>query len=129
MLSHSGAPVEALERLDHAFGLSPNLAQWHRSIYIVANFNARRYDEAVAMWEKLNEPPIYFYRWIATTYAHMGCIEEARKVGAKYFQAYPNFNFTDHLLRMPFRHEEDRAHYRDGLAKAGIGHIVDNVAG
>jgi tetratricopeptide (TPR) repeat protein len=121
VLSHNGASAEALERLDHAFALSPNLLQWHRSIYIVANFNARRYAEAIAVWEKLDDPPAYFHRWIAAAFAHAGRKDEACAMAQKYLQHYPNFDLADHLERMPFRHEEDRAHYADGLRRAGLG--------
>jgi len=119
-LSHNGASEQALQRLDHAFGLSPNLAQWQQSIYIVAYFNARRYDDAVAVWEKLDKPPVYFYRWIAAAFAHLGREAEAQAIGRKYLETYPNFDLVEHLSRMPFRLEEDLAHYAEGLKLAGL---------
>jgi len=119
-LSHNGASEQALERLDQAFGLNPNLAQWHHSIYIVAYFNARRYEDAVAVWEKLDKPPVYFYRWIAAAFAHLGREDEAQEAARKYLDTYPNFDFTEHLSRMPFRLEEDLAHYAEGLKLAGL---------
>jgi len=121
-LSHNGAPEQALERLDQAFALSPNLKQWHRSIYIVAYFNARRYADAVAVWEKLDDPPTYFYRWIAATFAHLGRDDEAQAAAHKYLARYPNFDLAEHLSRMPFRREEDLEHYAQGLKRAGLGH-------
>ena len=120
-LSHNGASEQALQRLDHAFGLSKNLAQWHHSIYIVAYFNARRYEDAVAVWEKLDKPPVYFYRWIAATFAHLGRIDEAQAIARKYLESYPEFDLAQHLSRMPFRLEEDLAHYAQGLKLAGLG--------
>ena len=123
-LSHNGASEQALERLDHAFGLSPNLAQWHHSIYIVAYFNARRYDDAVAVWEKLDNPPKYFYRWIAATFAHLGRKDEAQAMARKYLESYPDFDLAEHLTRMPFRQDEDLAHYGEGLKLAGLGHDI-----
>ncbi|TDJ70166.1 MAG: adenylate/guanylate cyclase domain-containing protein [Proteobacteria bacterium] len=128
-LSHNGAPEEALERLEHAFALNPNLAQWHRSIYIVAYFNARRYDDAIAVWNKLDEPPVYFLRWIAATFAHLGRSDEALENARKYMARYPNFNLDEHLSRMPFRHTEDLDHYAAGLTRAGLGHKEICVAG
>lgn len=129
VLSHNGAPEQALERLDHAFALNPNLKQWHRSIYIVAYFNARRYRDAAAVWEKLDDPPVYFYRWIAATFAHCGCMDEARAMARKYLEIYPKFDLSDHLSRMPFRKANDREHYAEGLRRAGLGHAEPLVAG
>jgi adenylate cyclase len=119
-LSHNGAPEQALKRLDHAFGLNSDLAQWHQSSYIVAYFNARRYEDAVAVWEKLDQPPVYFYRWIAAAFAHLGREDEAQETARKYLETYPNFDITEHLSRMPFRLEEDLAHYAEGLKLAGL---------
>ncbi|MFT4561331.1 MAG: adenylate cyclase [Gammaproteobacteria bacterium] len=127
VLSHNGAPKEALQRLDQAFGLTPNLAQWQRSIYVVAYFNARRYDDAIAEWEKLDDPSNYFYRWIAATFANVGRLDEARAMAQRYLDAYPDFDLEVHLSRMPFRRPEDLVHYRDGLVKAGLGHEEDCV--
>lgn len=122
VLSHNGASERALDRLNQAFGLDPNLAQWHRSIYIVAYFNARRYDEAVAIWEKLDNAPTYFYRWIAATFAHLGREEEAQQMAQRYREHYPDFDLTDHLTRMPFKLDADLEHYGEGLRLAGLGH-------
>ncbi len=129
VLSHNGEPEKALERLDHAFGLSPNLKQWHRSIYIVAYFNARRYEDAVGVWERLDDAPIYFSRWIAATYAHLGREDEANAVARSYLKSYPDFDLAEHLSRMPFRREEDREHYAEGLRGAGLGHEEPCVTG
>ena len=123
-LSHNGAAEQALQRLDHAFGLSQNLAQWHHSNYIVAYFNARRYEDAVAVWEKLDKPPVYFYRWIAAAFAHLGRIDEAQAIARKYLEIYPKFDLAEHLTRMPFRLEEDLAHYEEGLKLAGLGREI-----
>ncbi len=123
-LSHEGAPEQALQLLDHAFGLDPNLAQWHHSTYIMAYFNVRRYEDAVAVWEKLDTPPMYFYRWIAATYAHLGRKDEAQAMARKYLERYPTFDLAEHLTRMPFRREEDLAHYGEGLKLAGLGREI-----
>jgi adenylate cyclase len=120
-LSHNGAAEEALRRLDQAFGLNPNMPQWQQAIYIVAYFNARRYEEAITVWEKLDDPSIYFYRWIAATFAQVGRLDEARKMANKYLEAYPDFDLGDHVKRMPFRLEEDSHHYKEGLERAGLG--------
>ncbi len=127
VLSHNGASEQALERLDQAFALNPNLKQWHRSIYIVAYFNARRYTDGLAVWEKLDDPPVYFRRWMAATFAHLGCDEDARKMAGGYLERYPDFDLSDHLSRMPFRQPEDLEHYGQGLKLAGLDREAQSV--
>ena len=61
----NGAPDKALDLLDHAFALNANLPQWHRGVYIIAYFIARRYADAVAVMEKLDSPRAMFLRWSA----------------------------------------------------------------
>jgi adenylate cyclase len=119
----NGQSEKAIELLDHAFDLNTYLGQWHRTQYIVAYFNARRYDDAALIFEKLENPSalISYQRWIAATYAYLGRDEEARAAAAKYREAYPEFDLGEHLSRIPFAAEEDRAHYGEGLRRAGLG--------
>ncbi len=129
VLSHRGTPELALERLDHAFGLNPNLKQWQRSIYIVAYFNARRYGDAIAVWDKLDDSPVYFCRWIAATFAHAGRIDDAHRTARFYLKAYPNFDLSEHLSRMPFQRPEDLEHYAAGLKLAGLDRETQSMLG
>ena len=73
------------------------------------------------MWDKLDAPQIYFYRWIAAAFAHAGLEERAQAAATHYLNTYPNFDLKDHLDRMPFRLEADLAHYGEGLSRAGLG--------
>ena len=127
-LSHNGCAEQALKHLDHAFALTPNLRQWHRAVYIVAYFNSRRYNDAVAVWEKLDEPPTYFYRWIGASFAHLDKLDLAREIAEKYLESYPNFDLEEHLRRMPFRLAEDLAHYGEGLNLAGFNQYAASIA-
>ena len=128
-LSHSGASLDAVDRLDQAFSLNPNLRQWHRSFYIVAYFNAKRYADAIAVWDKLDDSPVYFCRWIAAAFAHVGRENEAQATAQLYLKTYPDFNLGDHLSRMPFQHPEDLEHYAAGLRLAGLDRETPPVAG
>ena len=129
VLSHRGTPELALERLDHAFGLSPNLKQWQRSICIVAYCNARRYTDAIAVWDKLDDSPVYFCRWIAATYAHAGRKDDTHRVARYYLKTYPDFDLSEHLSRMPFQHSEDLEHYATGLKLAGLDRETRSMLG
>ncbi|MCZ6770787.1 MAG: tetratricopeptide repeat protein [Proteobacteria bacterium] len=121
-LSLNGQSEKAIELLDHAFELNANLGQWHRMQYIVAYFNARRYNDAALIYERLENPHAmpFYQRWIAATFTYLGRDEEARAAAARYRTTYPNFDLTEHLCRIPFAQEEDREHYGEGLRRAGL---------
>ncbi len=120
VLSLHGEPQQAIDLLDHAFALNPYLGQWPQALYVVAYFNARRYESAVVTIGKLVDPPVSIQRWIAPTYAYLGRLEEAQTAVAKYRVAYPQFNLAEHLARIPFTHAADREHYAEGLRRAGL---------
>jgi adenylate cyclase len=119
-LSLNGEPQQAIDTLDHAFALNPYLGQWPQALYIVAYFNAHRYDTAMTTVSKLMDPHVSFQRWIAPTCAYLGREQEMQVAVAKYRAAYPRFNLAEHLARIPFTHAADLAHYADGLRLAGL---------
>ena len=119
-LSLNGEHDKAIELLDHAFAINPHLGEFPRSLYIVAYFNAHRYEDALAIIEKLHSPIASNYRWMAATYAALGRVAEAHSCAAKYFEAYPEFDLPDHLARVPYRHKADLEHYADALRRAGF---------
>ena len=124
ILSHKGEHEKALEQLDHAFSLNSNLGQWHRGAYTVVHFNARRYEQATRAWRQIDNAPIIFYRYGAAAYAMEGNIEKARHLAAKYVERYPDFDFEEHIKRMPFKYPEDSEHYAEGLRRAGFVEMV-----
>lgn len=119
-LSLNGESQKALDVLDHAFELNPHLGQWPQALYVLAYFNARRYAAAMSVVSKLANPPVTTQRWIAPTCAYLGRTEEAHSAVAKYRVAYPRFNLTEHLARIPYAHTEDLEHYAHGLRLAGM---------
>ncbi len=119
-LSLNGEHEKAIELLDHAFAINPHLGEWPMSLYIVAYFNAREYDNALAIIEKLHSPQPSNYRWMAATYAALGRVAEAHSCVARYFEAYPDFDLPDHLSRMAYRDSADLEHYAAALRTAGF---------
>ncbi|MGR8947001.1 MAG: adenylate/guanylate cyclase domain-containing protein [Gammaproteobacteria bacterium] len=124
ILSHKGEYEKALEQVDHAFSLNANLGQWQRGIYTLVHFNGRHYKEATQAWQQIDNPQQFFYRWAAAAYAMDGNIEKANFYAQKYLERYPNFDFDEHVKRMPFTHNEDLEHYAEGLRRAGFIQMV-----
>lgn len=119
-LSLDGQPERAIEVLDHAFALNAYLSNWHRTQYLIAYFNARRYEDAREVIEELEETRPHYQRWMAATYGWLGLEAEAAAVRRSYLGHYPQFDLAEHLARIPYTHAEDLEHYAEGLRRAGL---------
>ena len=124
ILSHKGEHEKALEQVDHAFSLNANLGQWHRAIYAMIYFNMRDYEKAIQAWRQVDNAPPLFYRYGAASFAMAGDLDKARYLAERYLERYPNFDFDEHVRRMPFSHSEDSEHYAEGLRRAGFVELV-----
>ena len=127
ILSHKGEFEKAEEQVNFGMALNPNLGEWNKGVYgvhTIIHYNARRYDEAMAAWRHMDNPPPLFYRWGAAAYAMSGNEAKARRLAEHYLDRYPDFDFEEHIRRMPFSHEEDREHYAEGLTKAGFAKVA-----
>lgn len=127
ILSHQGEFEKAEEQINHGLALNPNLGQWNKGLYgvhTIIYYNARRYDDAVSAWRQMDNPPPLFFRWGAAAYAMNGNQEKAQLLAEKYLTLYPEFDFEEHIRRMPFAHDEDRDHYAEGLTKAGFSKVT-----
>jgi hypothetical protein len=49
-----------------------------------------------------------------------GRVVEAREAVAMVMRRYPKFSLARHERRVPFANDEHRAHYIEGLRKAGL---------
>lgn len=125
VLSLEGDNAGALALLDEAFRLNPLLGEWPRSIYVMVHFNARRYADAVAVFERLESPRMEHLRWAVAAYACVGRDADAARLVARYLSAYPRFDLAVHLARIPFTRATDLDHYGDALRRAGlVGHAA-----
>ena len=97
----AGQPDDAIECFDAALRLSPR-ARIGRSISLIgaAHFYARRFDEAVPkLLLAVQEDPSFpaSYRILASCYAHMGRLDEAREIVARLRAITPD------VIRDPIR--------------------------
>ena len=121
-----GQPETALEHVANAVRLSPADPRTYVSHFFsgMAHFSAGRYDQAVeSATRALRDKPnlLGALRLSASGNALGGHFDEARIAIARMSALDP----TVHLSNLgnvfpPFRHEEDRARYTDGLRKAGL---------
>ncbi len=127
ILSHQGKSEKAEEQISRGLALNPNLGQWNKGLYgvhTIIYYNARRYDDAVTAWRQMDNPPPLFFRWGAAAYAMSGNEKKAQHLAEQYLTRYPDFDFEEHIRRMPFAQVEDRDHYAEGLTKAGFAKVA-----
>ena len=86
-----------------------------RALYL-----ARRYAEAVVAFNKLTAPDYTHHAFLAASYAQLGEIETAQAQVNEALAAKPGFTTDEYLARLPYEHDVDRAHHREGLIKAGF---------
>jgi adenylate cyclase len=58
--------------------------------------------------------------WLASAYAQLGQLEEARAEAAEVLRINPGFTIQRYKRLLVFKHPEDAEHRVDGLRKAGL---------
>ncbi len=121
MLAHAlclqGKPDEAIARINEAAQINPGFRHWRPALVGLVHFVARRYAEAVAAMEGLDEVAPWFMTWYAAALAQLGREEEAKELIARYLRTPLPWAFESHIRR--FKHAEDRDHFAEALRKAG----------
>jgi adenylate cyclase len=121
-LIYSGRPQEGLRDLQISLKLEPRGSNLAISLHHVAIglYFSRAYDGAVeAAQDAVRLFPEYppSYRWLAAALGQLGCAEAAKEALRKAMAIAPPPFFVRE--RMPWYRPEDRAHFLEGLRKAG----------
>ena len=120
-LIYSGRPQEGLRDLQMSLKLEPRGPNLAISLHHVAvgQYFSRAYEKAVeAADASVRSFPEYPspYRWLAAAFGQLGCLEAAGEaLGKAKAIARPPFL----RQRTPWYRPEDRAHFLEGLRKAG----------
>ena len=84
---------------------------------------AGKYETAAALLRQriILIPKTDFSRALLTSVlGHLGEVEDARRVWAELIEINPNYSFTGHVGRQPFKRQEDVERIAEGLVKAGL---------
>jgi len=110
--------------------LNPRHPDWYLALQGMALFAARRYPEALAVREKVAEYFIDSTFIGAAILAHMGRLSEARQWAERAvtrLRARPGGpeQVAKGCIQLildnnPFRRQEDRDHFAEGMRKAGV---------
>jgi adenylate cyclase len=89
----------------------------------VANYMLKQHPEAVRWLREcaLRLPNMQLpHLWLASAYAQLGQIEEARKEAAEVLRINPGFTIEGYKPILVYKDPKDTEHRIDGMRKAGL---------
>ena len=120
-----GEPELALQRLERYGELAPldPYSSFFESLYTIAYAFKGDYERAVIVGRRCTKAMPDFvagYKPLIASLGHLGRRDEARPYVEKLLSLEPNFTVEHFGRRYPFKREEDRQRYMEGLRLAGI---------
>jgi adenylate cyclase len=122
-LTASGKAEEALSALEKAMRINPNFPFWYLYELGRAQFFLTRYDAAVQSFQKAIErnPAVGWpRRWLIAAYGHLGNLEDAEWEMLELESTNSHRTVSDIEQAITVTHPRYRAHFLDGLRKAGM---------
>jgi adenylate cyclase len=123
-LTCAGEPARAIELLKASVRLDPFAPPFYSSGFMgLANYMLKRHPEAVRWLREcaLRLPNMQLpHLWLASAYAQLGQIEEARKEAAEVLRINPGFTIERYKRLLVYKVAKDAEHRLDGLRKAGL---------
>jgi adenylate cyclase len=119
--SFLGRPDEGIEWFELARRIDPFFdATWYWNLLGAAFFNARRYDDAVAAFERTLGPPLWVKAYEAAARALAGRADIAQDLAASVMKAAPDFCAVSMVHKEPYKNPADLDHLVAGLQAAGL---------
>jgi adenylate cyclase len=119
-LTWLGLPDDGADWLRQALRLDPYQADAYSFDLAHALFVGRHYAEAMKILKQASDPPFDHHADMAACAAHMEALDLAKSAAAHVLEAKPDFTVQGYLEVLPYKHESDRDHHREGLYKAGL---------
>ena len=123
ILDQAGRPAEGLPFIEKAMRLDPHYPFLY--IFWLANafHSLERYDEAIAAYRRTisrNPDFVYTHAQLASVYAQLGRMEEAKSEAAEALRMDPSFSGLRIAQRLPFKDAAALARLVEGMRKAGL---------
>ncbi|MCH8997384.1 MAG: tetratricopeptide repeat protein [Proteobacteria bacterium] len=120
---YAGRAGDGLELIEQAMRLNPHYPFFYSSVLGQIYFHLKRFPEAAEAFEvAVDRNPQFSIgrQLLATTYAHLGRIEDAEWEAGELLTLLPDFTVSAERARSPYKRQEDLDLYIDGLRKAGL---------
>jgi TolB-like protein/tetratricopeptide (TPR) repeat protein len=116
----AGEPTAALELLDQAKRLDPQLFVWYWQVRGLALYQLRSYADAAVAFEQLSPAPASTVRYRAACYAQLGRLNEAQAKATEALKREPGFTLSRYAQIEPYQSRAALDHIIEGLRKAGL---------
>ncbi len=123
-LNYAGKHEEAITLHKKAIRLNPFPPTTLIYLNLACDYrDAERYEEVIPICGKAlqKEPDLIFaHTLLASSYAQMGKLKEARAEAAEVLRIDPKFSVGYLCKKLPYKYDVDRKRVRDSLLKAGL---------
>jgi adenylate cyclase len=118
-LTYVGQSERAIELLKRAMRLNPYYPDWYLWYLGDAYFGMRDYEQAIATLQKMRDPS-ESHRLLASSYAHLGHMTEARHHAEQVMTVHPDFSIEHWSKVPPYKDPGELDLFIEGLRKAGL---------
>jgi adenylate cyclase len=120
LLTYLGRPEEGIDSLERARRLDPYHPTWYWRTLGRAFYTARRYEEAIAAFNRSTILPPWALALVAACHAELGRTALAEQSTDAVLRQQPTFSVRGIAAKEPFKNQPDLEHLVDGLRKAGL---------
>lgn len=120
ILTWLGEPENGIPWIEKAMRLNPYHPERYWYHLARACFVARRYADAIAALAHIAAPEVAHHSYLAACHAELGDAIAARQHVAEVLKRDPGFSIEGFLRTLHYKREEDIAHHRAALVRAGL---------
>lgn len=120
VMTDLGRAEEAIPIIERAMRLNPLNADSYSDYLGLALMSAKRFKDAVSVFESIPETSFYFHAWLAICHVQLGDIAAARMHGAKVAEMAPDFTLARVAAMEPLRDPAELELWVRSLREAGI---------
>jgi TolB-like protein/cytochrome c-type biogenesis protein CcmH/NrfG len=118
-LTNTGQHERAMQSLARAMDLNPLYPDWYLWLLGGVYFNIGDYQRAIDTLEGMRDLS-EARRLLASSYAHLGRMPEARQHAAQLMEVHPNFSIEHWRTVPPLKDQEPLERLIEGMRKAGL---------
>jgi len=119
-LTGLGRAEEGVEAIEKAMRLNPRYPDWYGYGLMEALYTAKRYQDVIAVADKVKVRHLLTFLVLAASYAQLGRMDDAQEAVSQVLAINPDFSLSWWREIQNFVRPEDAEHYFGGLRKAGL---------
>ncbi len=119
-IPYLGRAEEAVKLIRNAMRLNPVYPDWYGQALMFALYNAKRYEEVVAVSKTIDVRHVLTHVVLAGSYAYIGQLDKAHLSAALVMEINPDFTCSSWREWQNFSQQAALDHYMDGLRMAGL---------